>query len=247
MKRLFFAAIILSLSLPTFATETLRIDFRYNLNADDGKNYLHWRTKDTKIKDSFDAVSGASKAMSTKQLREMQFADKKKLFPKGLYALLLFAVSPAEQAKIDSLTVTPQGKQLAISFMHRGNAYKITSDEKGRLNTNTSFSMAQGVATNSARVFTIKDTFLAPDKTLDQTKLIFSEDVYDEGVAQIWNGKLKATCAGGILKISGTLKKIPKPEKQKTAPTEEAKSPPPSDSQNSSDATNPPEAEPPKN
>ncbi|MDE7139340.1 MAG: hypothetical protein K2O09_01040 [Treponemataceae bacterium] len=138
------------------SAEKLSIAFRYNTVADDGKNFLRWQTNGTKTADRFDAVTGASVAQSTKSLRALQEPGKKKAFPKGLYALLLFAVSPAAQAQADDLAVTKDGAWLTISFMHRGNAYRITTDEKGRLHTRTGFALAEHLANNTAGTFTLK-------------------------------------------------------------------------------------------
>lgn len=142
------------------SAEKLSIAFRYNTAADDGKNFLRWQTDGTKTADRFDAVTGASLAQSTKSLRAVQEPGKKKAFPKGLYALLLFAVSPAAQAQADDLAVAKDGAQLTISFMHRGNAYRITTDEKGRLHTRTGFTIAEHLADNTAGIFTLKPEFV---------------------------------------------------------------------------------------
>ena len=160
MKKIVSALISALLFLTTLSAESLKIDFRCRLDGDDGKNYLNWQSDTSKIKDSFDAVSGASKKMSTKLLREVQIEEKKRLFPKGLYALLLFAVTSPEQIKTDMLTVEAEDRKLTISFIHRGNAYKITTDEKGRLDLLTGFTFAEGLATNSKQVFTIKPEYL---------------------------------------------------------------------------------------
>ena len=160
MKKIVSALISALLFLTTLSAESLKIDFRCRLDGDDGKNYLNWQIDTSKIKDSFDAVSGASKKMSTKLLREVQVEEKKRLFPKGLYALLLFAVTSPEQMKTDMLTVEAEDRKLTISFIHRGNAYKITTDEKGRLDLLTGFTFAEGLATNSKQVFTIKPEYL---------------------------------------------------------------------------------------
>ncbi|MBQ3966902.1 MAG: hypothetical protein II684_08750, partial [Treponema sp.] len=160
MKKIVSALISALLFLTTLSAESLKIDFRCRLDGDDGKNYLNWQSDTSKIKDSFDAVSGASKKMSTKLLREVQAEEKKRLFPKGLYALLLFAVTSPEQMKTDMLTVEAEDRKLTISFIHRGNAYKITTDEKGRLDLLTGFTFAEGLAINSKQVFTIKPEYL---------------------------------------------------------------------------------------
>lgn len=207
MKRTIFFFLALCPVL-AFATETLKIDFRYNTTADDGKNYLAWQTKGTKAKDMFDAVTGASKAHATKELRVLQTESGTKVLPKGLYALLLFAVSPSAQAKTDNLQIQADGKKLVISFFHRGNAYTITTDEKGRLNTRTSFTIAQNLADNENGVFTLKPK-------IEWEKVTFTADDYDENAESIWDGTLQTAFTDDVLTIKGKLKKIAPPEKPK--------------------------------
>ena len=244
MKRM-LCAVLVALTSLAFATETMKIDFRYRLNGDDGKNHLNWQTKTTKdkqakttnpnsvadrqIKDKYDATTGASKSMSTKYLREAAFSGSNMIMPKGLYCLLLFAVSSNEQAEVDMLKVEKQpGKEkaLSISFIHRGNAYRISTDEKGQLDTLTSFSAAVSLADNTGKEFAIKKEFLkegaAPKEEnaapvtdwnlIDWDKVQFMPDRYDGGVPKIWNGKLTARFKDNILTITGTLKKIDQPK-----------------------------------
>ncbi len=239
MKR-FLLVLLMTLAALALFAERLKIDFRYNLNGDDGKNHLNWQNGTKKVRDSFDAVSGASKKMSTKLLRELQTVEKKRIFPKGLYALLLFAVTSPEQAKEDLLSVEKNDNMLTISFVHRGNAYRITTDEKGRFDLLTGFSIAEGLATNTNRVFTIKPEFIQgyqmpaenPDEKaeaaknvqgatdwnlVDWEKVTFIPDTYDETAEKIWSGRLKADVRDGILTVSGGLKKIDKPKKAEAA------------------------------
>ena len=216
MKHLLWVVLLFCTSL-AFGTETLKIDFRYNTRADDGKNHLYWQTKDTKVHDYFDAVSGASKARSTKQLRQLQAPSNVKQFPKGLYALLLFAVTPAAQGKTDALTVETIDGHLTISFQHRGNAYLITADEKGRLHTRTSFMIAENFA--AAEEGTAEPAAENTAETASEAvphaeaPLPFVQDDYGDNAEFIWDGRLKAAYTDGILTITGKLKKIEKPER----------------------------------
>ena len=229
MKHLACLALLLCAGA-AFGAERLKIDFRYNTAADDGGNFLRWRTSGVQADDRFDAVTGASVAQSTKGLRAVQ-ADGGKTFPKGLYALLLFAVSPAAQAQTDGLTVTQDGARLSVAFMHRGVAYRICTDEQGRLDPRSSFSLAEGLADNTAGVFTIKPEFLydTADETtgesaratgIDWEKVTFVPDSYGEGTERVWDGALSMTFVDGVLTIRGTLKRIAAPEMP--APQEEA-------------------------
>lgn len=245
MKRM-LCAVLVALTSLAFAAETMKIDFRYRLNGDDGKNHLNWQTKTTKdkqakttnpnsvadrqIKDKYDATTGASKNMSTKYMREAAFSGSNMIMPKGLYCLLLFAVSSAELAETDMFKVEKQPskeKALSISFIHRGNAYRISTDEKGQLDTLTSFTAAVSLADNTGKEFAIKKEFLkegaapkeenaAPvtDWTLvDWDKVVFQPDAYDEMSDKVWQGTLKTKLKDGVLTVWGKLEKADKPKK----------------------------------
>ena len=245
MKRM-LCAVLVALASLAFAAETMKVDFRYRLNGDDGKNHLNWQTKTTKdkqatttnpntvadrqIKDKYDATTGASKNMSTKYLREAAFMGKSIIMPKGLYCLLLFAVSGNEQAEVDMLKVERQPMQekaLNISFVHRGIAYRISTDEKGQLDTLSSFMCTESLAENKGTVFAIKQDFLkegaAPKgenaapvtdwNLVDWDKVVFKPDTYDEMPEKAWQGTLKTKLKDGVLTVSGKLEKLAKPKK----------------------------------
>ncbi len=124
--------------------DTLSINFRLNTKSDDGKNFLKWSTSSKKISDKYDAVSGASLSHSTGGLFETVYDTssnpKKLLAPKGLRALLLFAVSSPEFLKSDNLqTFIEENGKTTVTFTHRGADYFIQTDEKGKLDVEKSF------------------------------------------------------------------------------------------------------------
>ncbi|MBQ9494169.1 MAG: hypothetical protein IJR50_00850 [Treponema sp.] len=47
-----------------------------------------------------------------------------------------------ERAEREAFVLKENGKMLAIAFIHNANAYKITTDAKGVLNTESSFQIA---------------------------------------------------------------------------------------------------------
>lgn len=125
--------------------ETLKIDFRLNTKTKDKKNYLKWKTSSKKVKDSYDAVSGASVSHSTGELLAV-FRDgnsKNLLAPKGLRAILLFAVSNPEYLESDNF-IAEKGSdgKIKISFTHRKTGYFIQTDEKGKLDLENGFFIA---------------------------------------------------------------------------------------------------------
>ena len=116
---------------------------------------LFWSINDSSAKDHYDAVSGASVSRATQNLTTLVLTGKNKLAPKGLKALLLYAVSAPETATADALNVTQSGKRICIQFVHRGNAYRIESDERGVIDIEKSFFIAENVAENKHGVFSL--------------------------------------------------------------------------------------------
>lgn len=162
MKKLFSIFLLFFASSAIFS-EKAKIEFRLNLKSDDKTNYLKWSAENTSYKDYFDVVSGASKFHSTSELNLIQFdsSKKSKATPKGLKSLLLFAVSDFKYINDDGLKISEENNQIKLEFIHRGNAYKIISDDKGFLHINDtdfeSFFIAENVMENKNGVFTNKE------------------------------------------------------------------------------------------
>ncbi len=130
--------------------ESVKIDMRLNTAEADTKNHLTIKaetagttassTTATKTKDSYDAVSGASRKHSTKSTASLMVdSSNKKTMPKGLRALALFSVSDFRFIEKDGLKIErdkENPKKLTITFSHRGNSYKIETDEKGTAHVN---------------------------------------------------------------------------------------------------------------
>ena len=144
---LFLFANSILLNSPLFS-ENLKIDMRLNTKEADEKNYMNFSyetttsstTTKTKIKDKYDAVSGASKNHSTKKtLAVYQNQSKKKILPKTLRAFLLFPVCDFSKIEEDNLQIEKDAENLekiTVTFSHRGNSYKIESDEGGNVFVN---------------------------------------------------------------------------------------------------------------
>lgn len=136
----------------TILKDTFSIDFRLNTKNDDKKNYLNWTTSSQKIRDHYDAVSGASVSHSTDGLFSVIHGTNKKklLAPKGLRSLLLFPVSSPNFLKSDNLEISQdkEGK-ITIRFAHRKIKYLIRTDEKGKIDIEKDFFIAQNQDKNT--------------------------------------------------------------------------------------------------
>jgi hypothetical protein len=194
------------------------INYRFNTKTDDNKNYFDWSADGKTVKDGFDAASGASKAKSTTEFNIVRFdsTGKKQAVPAGLRALMLYPVAAYSVAVDDALTAVADGKKVVITFVHRGTAYKITSDDKGKVSMSNSFLVAQGVGTNVGGKFMLKDEFLKTggDKNnmadLDWSKVTLQSDTADTDADYTYTGLLDVAVNGGILTLKGDLKKAKK-------------------------------------
>lgn len=209
------AALVLVAVAGLAVAQKVSIDFRFNTEAADAKNYFNWSANGKSVKDGFDAATGASIAQSTTAFNVVRYdndATKKNAIPAGLRALVLYPVAAWNTATADAFTVTANGKQLVIRFIHRGTAYQITTDSKGKIDTDDSFKIAAGVGENVGGKFLIKDEFLKSggDKAnmadLDWSKITLVDDEAAEDATVDYDGELTASLKKGILTIKGNLK-----------------------------------------
>ena len=212
------AAVLLVAATFTAAAQKATIDMKYKVGTDDAANYINWSADGTSVKDGFDAASGASKAQSTSKFNVVRFdaTGKKLAVPAGMRALVLFPVATSAVAKGDNFTVKSEGAKVTISFIHRGTAYVITSDDKGNIDMATSFQVAAGLADNVGGKFTLKDDYLLAGKdntdmaSLDWSKVKLVADVADADAGYQYTGSLKAAYKDGVLTLKGNLKKVTK-------------------------------------
>lgn len=209
------AALVLVAAAGMAAAQKVSIDFRFNTEAADAKNRLNWSAAGKSVKDGFDAATGASRAQSTTGFNVVRYdsdATKRKAIPAGLRSLVLYPVASWDTATGDAFTVTANGRQLVIRFVHRGTAYQITTDSKGRIDTGASFKIATGVAENVGGKFMVKDEYLKAggDKAnmadLDWSKISLVDDEASDDATISYDGELKAELKKGILTIKGKLK-----------------------------------------
>ena len=183
----------------TTVKDSLKIDFRFNTKFQDKKNYLKWKTSSKKVKDSYDAVSGASVSHSTGELLTL-FRDgnsKNLLAPKGLRSLLLFAVSNPECLESDNFTAEKgDNGKIKISFTHRKIGYFIQTDEKGKLDLENGFFIKKPQEE--------KQNTDSEENTNDD-EFYSDEPEANPAPEKKFEGKLSVNLSGGILKISGKL------------------------------------------
>ncbi len=214
-SKFIIAALVLAAVASLAVAQKVSIDFRFNTEAADAKNHFNWSADGKTVKDGFDAATGASKAQSTTAFNVVRYDNettKKNAIPAGLRALILYPVASWDTAVADAFTVTENKKQLVIRFVHRGTAYQITTDSKGKIDTGDSFQIATGIADNIGGKFMIKDEFLKAggDKAnmadLDWSKIRLIDDEAAEDATVDYDGELSASLKKGILTIKGNLK-----------------------------------------
>ena len=212
-----FLALPLSFAAADAATD-VRIDFKMNVAKEDyAANYFNWTIgKQATVKDKFDMTSGASVKGSTKAFNEVRYAepaaDKKAAIPAGLRGLLLYPVANFDVAKFDNLSVVENGGVITVCFVHRGTAYKLSTDKKGNFDVLTGAKIARNVGDNNMNVFTVKPEYLkdggdaAKMSDLDWSKVQLESDTYSPEAVYQYEGTLKFTFKNNVLGISGTLK-----------------------------------------
>lgn len=214
-SKFIIAALVLVAVAGLAVAQKVSIDFRFNTEAADAKNHFNWSANGKSVKDGFDAATGASKAQSTTGFNVVRYDNettKKNAIPTGLRALILYPIASWNTATADAFTVTENKKQLVIRFVHRGTAYQITTDSKGKIETGDSFKIATGIADNIGGKFMIKDEFLksggnkANMADLDWSKITLVDDEADDDATVEYEGTLTASLKKGILTVKGNLK-----------------------------------------
>lgn len=216
-KALFFVAAFVALVTLGCSNNTQKVslDIRFNALAEDSTNYFKWSEGgNAAVADGYDAATGASKAQSTTRFDAVRYdneTSKKAAIPSGLRSLVLFPIASFDTAVNDAFTVTENGKQLTIRFVHRGTAYQILTDSNGKIDIATSFSTAAGVADNIAGKFLLKDEYLVAGgskndmNALDWTKITLTADTAAADATRSFEGTLDASYKNGILTVKGSL------------------------------------------
>ncbi len=195
-------------------SEDLAIDFQVNLAGADADNYFTWKTnvRYMAAEDTFDAGSGASVAGSTHLFMIALYDVEAKLtMSSGLRGLLLFGVNGADQVASDNLNATKNADgTITIQYVHRGTAYRFVTDKNGvlALPETTSISRKIGSTKNE-----IEADFSADGTTagVDFDKVFASgadKNGADADSMYFWDGDLKVSLDGDLLKLSGVLTSV---------------------------------------
>ena len=205
-------------------TDFLTIDLLLDTKKTGKGSHFNWKNSSASYKDTFDAVSGASKVHSTKNLRELALdkTSKSFLIPKGLYCLCLFAVANPETLAKDCFHIEQKDKKVVITFTHRGNDYKIESDENGEILVSDSFFIKLQEKELAEEDANSKDSDsknpsqmpLPSQESTDKnppseqnSASDFKPDTPVDSISMIYKGKLNLQISeNGILTVKGKLK-----------------------------------------
>lgn len=215
-KKLFLLTFCILFTSVFLNAQKVSLNFRYNPEAQKG-NFFEWKNDSGKTKDSYDAVTGASKKRTNQYFKSVWYdsSSKKRLLPKALVSLFLYAVNSPETAVTDCWKIEQNEKQLLISFVHRGNVYRILTDENGFISLTESCAVACGAAENRGGSFFVKEEFLLPQSDpsdmngINAELLEFVPDIADSDAPNVYSGMLKASYKKNILTVQGTLIKEP--------------------------------------
>jgi hypothetical protein len=121
----------------TLSAQDFTVEYRLNSAGSDGGNYLSYKSAIRYIaaeKDSFDAVSGASKQKSTSLFAPIQTDIMgRATISQGFRGLLLFPVAPDSVRLEDNLHVYKEGDRITAEYAHRGVAYRVQTDQNGNI------------------------------------------------------------------------------------------------------------------
>ncbi|MBN2628358.1 MAG: hypothetical protein JXA95_16960 [Spirochaetales bacterium] len=191
-------------------SEDLTIDYQVNLAGSDTDNFFHWKgnVRYMAADDNFDAVSGAS-ALGSTHLFMMYLYDVegKETMTSGLRGLFLYGVNGANASAADKLEATKASDgTITIQSVHRGTAYKFTTDSKGVLSLPDGKMEARKIGTPQE----IESAFSSDGKAtgVDYAK-VWASDVQkigaDPASMYFWDGDLQFALNGDMLTAKGVL------------------------------------------
>jgi hypothetical protein len=235
-RKLLVLFVMLALVAGFAVAQDLTIDYRYNVSRNDNQSYLTFTGPIRYMaadKDHVDTSSGASVKQSTELFQPYRVdVLGKPVLSQGFRGLLLFAVAVPEQREMDNLMVTKERNGvITIQYVHRGTAYRMITDSRGRLNfPNGQFEqrkvgyivgagpqvISRDFSSNgtAARVDYAKvwDSGIAGGTVIDSSRADKTGDIEADVATSdsmfYWDGALQVTFDRNVLQISGGLNAI---------------------------------------
>jgi hypothetical protein len=137
MRKVVLCALLAAVWGGTLSAQDLTIDYRYNTSGKRDENYLSYKSAIRYIaadKDTFDAVTGASKQKSTSLIAPIQTDIMgRATISGGFRSLLMFPLAPDTTRTEDNLHVFKEGPVIIMEYVHRGVAYRIQTDRNGNI------------------------------------------------------------------------------------------------------------------
>ncbi|WP_028974436.1 hypothetical protein [Spirochaeta cellobiosiphila] len=194
-------------------SEDLVIDYQVNLSMDDPASHFNWKgnVRYMAAEDKADTVSGASTEGSTHLFMMYLYdVEGKPTMSTGLRGLFLFGVNPHAQAIHDNLNASKMDDgSIVVQFVHRGTAYRFTTDSKGVLSLPDGSIEYRSIGTPQELKSEFSTDGTAAGVDFDK---VWSTGVKKEGPSPeamyFWDGDLKFTLEGDILTINGVLTSV---------------------------------------
>jgi hypothetical protein len=235
MKQRAIVFIFLLICGAFLSAQDLTIDYRYNTAGPDSGNYLSYTSAIRYIaaeKDSFDAVSGASRQKSTSLFAPIQWDIMgRATISGGFRGLLLYPVAPNSIPKEDNLHVYREGNIITAEYAHRGVAYRIRTDQQGNISFPRGSYVMRTIGYIKGHDPQVISTDFSPDKTAgsidwrkvwdpavpsgktidagSEAKTGPIQNDYGDMMAMFnWDGTLQVSLENSILTIKGVLRPV---------------------------------------
>jgi hypothetical protein len=214
MKKMYFFGVFFVVAFTLFAQE-VAIDMRYNvLRPEPSRDYFNWVSGSRRIQDSYDAVTGASAARSTREFDSIRYdsmTNRRYTLPRGIRHILLFPVSSRQYTDNFHLTVQEEGQKLRIRFIVSGTVYQIQTDDDKRIDLRTGCFLAENITERNSTVSPLRTRYVKPGgnandiSALDWDKVQWKPDTAVPNASRKYNGTLTAGYSNGVLTIKGNL------------------------------------------
>jgi hypothetical protein len=217
------------------AAQDLSIDYRFDVSGGAEGNYLSYTSAIRYVaadRDSFDAVSGASRQKSTSLFAPIQSDIMgRATISGGFRSLLMFPLAPDSVRREDNLHVYQEGAVITMEYVHRGVAYRIQTDNRGSISFPRGSYVMRTIGYIRGEGPQVLSTDFSADKTaagVDWRKVwdprIPSERPVDSGSDSVtgpiqndygdmmamfnWDGTLAVGFENSILTIKGVLRPV---------------------------------------